>query len=141
MKKSSFAKIIIGIFTVLLTISLIFFIVFGIQRIKNTRNNTSYYTEEVYISDLERGDYMELLNMANRDSKFDDSESNTIKECKAVAKYFESATLYKAYLVIADTASARIQIQRMEQAAAQTGQFQEHVEKINALLELDKIGQ
>ena len=36
---------------------------------------------------------MELLNMANRDSKFDDSESNTIKECKAVAKYFESTTL------------------------------------------------
>ena len=86
MKKSSFAKIIIGIFTVLLTISLIFFIVFGIQRIKNTRNNTSYYTEEVYISDLERGDYMELLNMANRDSKFDDSESNTIKESQSCSK-------------------------------------------------------
>lgn len=141
MKKSSFAKIIIGIFTVLLTISLIFFIVFGIQRIKNTSVNTSYYTEEAYVSDLEREDYMALLSMTNRDSKLDDSDSETIKECKAVAKYFEAATLYKAYLATGDTASARIQIQRMEQAAAQTGQFQEHVENINTLLELDKIGQ
>lgn len=140
MKKTLFVKIIIGIFTVLLTLSLILFITGGIERIQNVSPDFSYYAEESYLHCVETQDYMYLLSMTDRDSVIEKSYSKTIMECKAVAKYFEAATLYKAYLTTTDTHSARIQVQRMEQYAAQTGQFQEHVEKINALLELDSIG-
>lgn len=140
MKKRSIFKIILGILTVILTLSFILITASGIQQIKEYDYEPSYYTEEYYLSYLEDEDYMSLLNISVDDSKLGKSQSKTILQCKAVGKYFEAASLYKAFITIADTSSARTQIQKMEQYAAQTGEFQEHIGKINTLLKIDEIG-
>lgn len=140
MEKRPILKIVLGILTVILTLSFILITVTGINQIKDYDYEPSYYTEDYYLSYLEDEDYMSLLNMSIQDSKLGKSYSKTIQECKAVGKFFEAASLYKAFVSAADISSARTQIQRMEQYAAQTGKFQEHIGKINKLLQIDEIG-
>lgn len=123
-----------------LTLSFILITVTGINQIKDYDYEPSYYTEDYYLSYLEDEDYMSLLNMSIQDSKLGKSYSKTIQECKAVGKYIEAASLYKAFVSAADISSARTQIQRMEQYVAQTGELQEHIGKINKLLQIDEIG-
>lgn len=140
MEKRPILKIVLGILTVILTLSFILITVTGINQIKDYDYEPSYYTEDYYLSYLEDEDYMSLLNMSIQDSKLGKSYSKTIQECKAVGKYFGAASLYKAFVSAADISSARTQIQRMEQYATQTGEFQEHIGKINKLLQIDEIG-
>lgn len=134
MKKISVSKIIIAIFTVLLTLSLILFIVTGIREIKDVDYESSYYTEETYLSTLNHEEYMELLRITLLDSKLGKSHSENILACQAVARYYEAATLYKALQDYGDAPGAALQLKRMEQYAPQTGDYQNHIEKINTLL-------
>lgn len=139
MKKRSPAKIIIGIFTVILSLSFIILVVTGINEIQDYNYEPSYYNEENYVSALQNEDYMELLEMTCRDSRLQKEHNDIILSCKAVAHYYEAAALYKAYLTVGNKKAAGIQVQRMEQYASQTGDYQEYVEKINTLLELHTI--
>lgn len=138
MKQISIGKIMIGIFTVILTISLIAITSVGISELMSIDSSPYGVEEEDYISALQHEDYVELLDMASRDTKPGKSHSQTIRSCQAVGHYYEAASLYKAYLVIGNTKAAGVQVQRMEQYASQTAEFADYVEKINDLLEIDE---
>lgn len=137
MKHASVGKIIIGIFTVILTISLIVFVASGIGQIRDANYEPRYLDEEDYVSTLQREDYVNLLEMTSHDTVLGKKHSNTVISCQAVAHYYEAASLYRAFLAIGNTKNASVQVQRMEQFASQTGEFGEYVEKINELLEID----
>lgn len=82
---------------------------------------------------------MNLYDMTCRDCIPDKKLSSNIKACQAVARYYQAATLYKAYVLTGDNLAITRQVQQMEQYAAQTGNYSDYVEKINQLLELDSL--
>lgn len=137
MRKISIGKIIISIFTVILTLSLILLISTGISEIRDFSSTSSYISEDDYAFYTTREDYDQLLYITLQDSEMDKSYSQSVKECRAVAYYYEAATLYKSYLSIEKTAEAQIQVQRMEQYATQAGEYTEHIANINKVLELN----
>lgn len=112
-------------------------IAIGISEIRDSASVPSYYLdEEDYISTLQQEDYMNLYDMTCRDCIPDKKLSSNIKACQAVARYYQAATLYKAYVLAGDNLAITRQVQQMEQYAAQTGNYSDYVEKINQLLEL-----
>ena len=139
MKNITVGKVLITIATVILTLSLVFFIATGVSEMRDVDYTSRYLTEEYYVTTLQQENYVELLSMTARDSKLGETHSETIKSCKAVAHYFEAASLYKAYVTVNNTKAAGVQIQRMEQYATQTGEFEAYVDKVNNYLELDSI--
>ncbi|NCB93642.1 MAG: hypothetical protein EOM40_13960 [Clostridia bacterium] len=134
----SIAKFIIGIFTVILTLLLIILVVSAVNEIKDFGYYSDYYTEENYISYTHHEDYYELLGMTIRDCRFGKKYSDEEKECRAVAYYYQAASLYKAYMQSDDKKNAGIQVQRMEQYATQTGEYTDHVAKINEILGINE---
>ena len=111
-----------------------------ISEIRDSASVPSYYLdEEDYISTLQQEDYMNLYDMTCRDCIPDKKLSSNIKACRAVARYYQAATLYKAYVLTGDNLAITRQVQQMEQYAAQTGNYSDYVEKINQLLELDSL--
>lgn len=138
MRRITISKIIIGIFTAILTISLISITSVGIGELMSVDYEPYGVEEEDYISTLQNEDYVGLLNMASRDSVLGKSYSQTVLCCQAVGHYYEAASLYKAYLVTGNAKAAATQVKRMEQYASQTGEYGEYVEKINEFLEIDK---
>lgn len=137
MRKVSVGKIVIGIFTVILTLSLILFVGIGISGIRDAYYEPSYLNEENYLSALSSQDYVYLLEIAAKDSRLGKKYTDTVKACRAVGKYYEAASLYEAYRTIGDEQAATRQMERMEMFAGQTGEFESHVEKINELFELE----
>ena len=140
MKRFSPGKLICGIITIILTLSCLLMIAIGISEIRDSASVPSYYLdEEDYISTLQQEDYMNLYDMTCRDCIPDKKLSSNIKACQAVARYYQAATLYKAYVLTGDNLAITRQVQQMEQYAAQTGNYSDYVEKINQLLELDSL--
>ncbi len=140
MKQFSPGKLICGIITIILTLSCLLMIAIGISEIRDSASVPSYYLdEEDYISTLQQEDYMNLYDMTCRDCIPDKKLSSNIKACQAVARYYQAATLYKAYVLTGDNLAITRQVQQMEQYAAQTGNYSDYVEKINQLLELDSL--
>ena len=140
MKRFSLGKLICGIITIILTLSCLLMIAIGISEIRDSVSVPSYYLdEEDYISTLQQEDYMNLYDMTCRDCIPDKKLSSNIKACQAVARYYQAATLYKAYVLTGDNLAITRQVQQMEQYAAQTGNYSDYVEKINQLLELDSL--
>lgn len=140
MKRFSPGKLICGIITIILTLSCLLMTAIGISEIRDSAFVPSYYLdEEDYISTLQQEDYMNLYDMTCRDCIYDKKLSSNIKACQAVARYYQAATLYKAYVLTGENLLITRQVQQMEQYAAQTGNYSDYVEKINQLLELDSL--
>ena len=103
MKRFSPGKLICGIITIILTLSCLLMIAIGISEIRDSASVPSYYLdEEDYISTLQQEDYMNLYDMTCRDCIPDKKLSSNIKACQAVARYYQAATLYKAYVLTGD---------------------------------------
>ena len=129
MKRISPGKLICGIITIILTLSCLLMIAIGISEIRDSASVPSYYLdEEDYISTLQQEDYMNIYDMTCRDCIPDKKLSSNIKACQAVARYYQAATLYKAYVLTGDNLAITRQVQQMEQYAAQTGNYSDYVE-------------
>lgn len=140
MKRFSPLKLICGIISGILALSFLLMIATGILELYDSATVSSYYLdEEDYISTLQQEDYMNLYDMTCRDCILDKKLSANIRACQAVARYYQAATLYKAYVLAGETLPVTRQIQQMEQYASQTGDYSEYVVKINNLLDLDSL--
>ena len=113
MKRFSPGKLICGIITIILTLSCLLMIAIGISEIRDSASVPSYYLdEEDYISTLQQEDYMNLYDMTCRDCIPDKKLSSNIKACQAVARYYQAATLYKAYVLTGDNLAITRQVQQ-----------------------------
>lgn len=95
-----------------------------------------YYTEDTYLSYLQHEQYLDLFYMTSRDCVLDKEFSETIQACQAVGRYYEAATLYKAYVKSGDKENAARQKERMNIYLSQTGEYEYHIDKINETLGL-----
>ena len=140
MKHFSPLKLICGIITIVLTFTFLTMVATGISEIRDAATSSSYYLEEEdYVSTLQQEDYMSLYDMTCRDCILGKKPSTDIRACQAVARYYQAATLYKAYVLAGETLPVTRQVQQMEQYASQTGDYSEYVEEINHLLDLDSL--
>ena len=113
MKRFSPGKLICGIITIILTLSCLLMIAIGISEIRDSASVPSYYLdEEDYISTLQQEDYMNLYDMTCRDCIPDKKLSSNIKACQAVARYYQAATLYKAYVLTGDNLAITVRYSR-----------------------------
>lgn len=134
MKKLS--KILLGIFTVLLTISFLLLLFTGIGEIRDVYYQYGNYDEEDYLYTLQQEDYVELVRMTSANDSIGESHTATIEACHAVAHYFESASLYKAYIEMKDQKNAKLHFEKMKKYKALTGEFINYIDKINDILEI-----
>ncbi len=133
-QKFSLGKLIVSIFTVILTITLILFIFVGLSNIRDIISEPDYYTEDTYYYALQSRDYSYLLGITQRDARLDKEYSEDVLASRAVAGYFEAATLYKAYMEAENTEKAEVQKERMDYYEGQMGEFQIHKSYIDELL-------
>lgn len=132
----SAGKLIIGIFSVILTLTLVLFLFVGYTTIRESMDITDYYSEDSYLFDLQYRNYSYLVGMTRRDAVLDKEFSPEITACRSVAGYFEAATLYKAYLEADDEEQAKRQKERMDRYAEQMVEYRIHQTYIDDMLDL-----
>ncbi len=135
-KRFSFGKLFMGLCIAVLTFSFIVLIATGISSIRDVDYVSRYQSEEDYLSNLNGRDYLYLLELTHRDSRLEKEYSETVLECRAVAHYYEAASLYCAYTDAEDTEAAAEQMQYMVELAGQMGEFADHADKIDELFQI-----
>ncbi len=136
-RKTTIGKVLIGVGTVILTFSFLVQVALGIGTIRDADYVPRYLDEERYLSDLNYGSYVSLLDVTARDSRLDAEYTETERACRAVAMYYEAASLYRAYLEAGDDANAAKQAERMERFAGQTGEFSGHKDTIDEMFGIE----
>lgn len=133
-KKMSLGRLIVTIFTVMLTFTLILILFVGVGTVRDVISAPDYYSEDTYLYALQSRDYSYLLGITRRDAHLDKEYSHDVLESRAVAGYFEAATLYKAYMEAENMEQAENQKKKMDNYVEQMGQFQMHKSYIDEML-------
>ncbi len=128
-----------GLFRLLSIVLILFFLVtagLGIGRIREriTEDRYSYYEEADYLRNLRNEKYQDLLDMTLDDSGAHRVYEGDIPQCRAIGMYYDAALLCHAYEKAGSAEKAAFQKKRMERFAAQAGDYQEYIEKIDALI-------
>lgn len=94
----------------------------GIHMVKELRYAFSRPTQTRYLENNVRNEsYAYLVDQYHADEVYGGIVTGTKKECYGVAKYFEAASLYKAYLEVGDTERAAIEKEKMDAAYEEMG--------------------
>ena len=124
--------------TAAIAILAFFIILFTGMGIFETIDALRYYTirEDSMIYALEDNRYGDLVSQYHQNMALDVKSSETMKECYAIARYYEAALDYKLALLQNDPALAQKAEQRMETAANDMGALSYAEADINSLLEI-----
>ncbi len=100
------------------------------------RDNRYDYSadEDDYIRMTTYENYYRILDEATNDSRLGKKHTEVEQEIRAIGYYYESATLYKAYLAIDDSESAEQQKTRMERYREKAGSYSSETGNIDELL-------
>ena len=90
--------------------------------------------EDDYIRMTTYENYYRILDEATNDSRLGKKHTEVEQEIRAIGYYYESATLYKAYLAIDDSESAEQQKTRMERYREKAGSYSSETGNIDELL-------
>ena len=81
--------------------------------------------------------YAYLVSNYHEDNVYGGIVSGTKKECYGVAKYFEAASMYKAYLEVGDTERAAKEKEKMDAAYEEMGGWNIAADSIREQLRLE----
>lgn len=95
-----------------------------------------YDTGSFYYS-LQSGQYSQMVSMYYNNQSSKGTDSDDIEPYYAVARYFEAASFYKAYMDAGETEAAEKRRIQMEEAAGQMEVFAPEADKIDALLGIE----
>lgn len=96
----------------------------GIQMISALRDAFARPSRAKYMENLIRYEnYANLLNSYHEDVVYGGLVTETKKECYGVAKYFEAASMYRAYLETGDTERAAREKEKMDAAYEEMGDW------------------
>ena len=88
-------------------------------------------------SNVRNENYAYLVANYHQDEVYGGLISGTKKECYGVAKYFEAASMYKAYLESGDTERAAREKERMDEAYEEMGEWNIAADSIREKLRLE----
>lgn len=96
----------------------------GIQMISALRDAFARPSRAKYMENLIRYEnYANLLNSYHEDVVYGGLVTEAKKECYGVAKYFEAASMYRAYLETGDTERAAREKEKMDAAYEEMGDW------------------
>lgn len=96
----------------------------GIQMISALRDAFARPSRAKYMENLIRYEnYANLLNSYHEDVVYGGLVTEAKKECYGVAKYFEAASMYRAYLETGDTERATREKEKMDAAYEEMGDW------------------
>lgn len=98
------------------------------------RMNVYYYDEKDFLYCIQREDYYEMVEYMYRNEANDERVTKGMEECYAVARYYEAASMYKAYKAVGKNAEAKEQEAIMEEQIAMMGELSYVAEDIEKQL-------
>lgn len=122
------------ILIIVLSIVFVIGIVTAISSFRDAADNG--YDVERLESYITEGNYDRLVEAYHTNVAQEVRESKAMKECYAVAKYYEAAFTYKAYLETGDEQRAQREKQKMNDAYEEMGNWNVVAEDIRAELSL-----
>lgn len=122
------------ILIIVLSIVFVIGIVTAISSFRDAADNG--YDVERLESYITEGNYDRLVEAYHTNVAQEVRESKAMKECYAVAKYYEAAFTYKAYLETGDEQRAQREKQKMNDAYEEMGSWNIVAEDIRAELSL-----
>jgi hypothetical protein len=100
--------------------------------------NTNYYPRtESFLYNLQDGDYVHMVTMMHQSEAAGVKADADRQECYAVARYYEAATYYKAYLQAGDSEQAAQKRTIMEAQKSLMGELSYAAEEIDQVLGLE----
>lgn len=110
----------------------------GIQMISALWDAFARPSRAKYMENLIRYEnYANLLNSYHEDVVYGGLVTEAKKECYGVAKYFEAASMYRAYLETGDTERAAREKEKMDAAYEEMGDWNIAADSIRERLGLD----
>ena len=135
-RKMSVGKVIFGVATVLVLLIAASLMIGSVSQIRDSVDPQRYLPREESIRySIARGEYYTALGNIRELVACGVQLNGATEEAAAVAYYYDAAVLCKAYEKTGNAEQAELQRQRMQSFASATGTFQEHLTKIDALLE------
>lgn len=124
--------------TIIIVILAFFTILFTGMGIFEMADGMRLYTvsEDSFIYALEDGRYGDLVQSYHRNLVSDVKATNTMKECYAIARYYEAAFDYKLAVQEKDVELQQTLKEKMETAANEMGALSYAKKEINELLGL-----
>ena len=124
--------------TIIIAILAFFTILFTVMGIFEMADGMRLYTvsEDSFIYALEDGRYGDLVESYHRNLVSDVKATNTMKECYAIARYYEAAIDYKLAVQEKGTALQPTLKEKTETAANEMGALSYAKKEINELLGL-----
>ena len=129
----SVGTILYVILLVILSLVLVIQISYIASELRDNRYDYSA-DEDDYIRMTTYENYYRILDEATNDSRLGKKHTEVEQEIRAIGYYYESATLYKAYLAIDDSESAEQQKTRMERYREKAGSYSSETGNIDELL-------
>lgn len=118
------------IVTILAIVVVVLFISAGLRIKETSEGYSSDYDLRDYIYSVESGRFGNLYDTAVRDMDKNVEHSAEVKECRALAFYYEQAVLEHAYRAAGDTEKADEFAKRMEEYEAQLGSLSPKAEVV-----------
>ena len=124
--------------TIIIVILAFFTILFTGMGIFEMADGMRLYTvsEDSFIYALEDGRYGDLVQSSHKNLVSDVKATNTMKECYAIARYYEAAIDYKLAVQEKDAELQQTLKEKMETAANEMGALSYAKKEINELLGL-----
>ena len=119
----------IGILSLVFVISLFFMVTEVVSYL-----DTYYPKEDSFLYSLQQQDYARMVDMMYQNQALDVKSSTIYEECYAVAKYYEAAGYYKAYMLSGNQDLAYKKKEIMEQQRSFMGDLFYAAEDIDSVL-------
>ncbi len=137
MKSIQTGKILLWVAAATLSVFLLISLAVAFQNIYWYAFPDTTYDDTYYEYIIEEGYYVSLINLLEHDHRSEEDMTDQYEEFSAIGDYYKAASLYKAYLAVNDTDSAAIQKQIMERNAEILNEYDEQIDIINELLDLN----
>lgn len=136
--RQSRQKVIIWIMNIVIVVLCLLAVLMGYVAVRNLREVFSApATEDSMFYCVDAGDFHYMVERYHRNEEGGFKGSKAMQEYYGVARYYEAASLYRAFEEAKDTERAEREKTRMEEALAQMGTWAVVKEEINTQLGID----
>ncbi len=132
-------NIVIFVLNIVIVIMSILMVICGCVAVSSLYDAFSprMYSEQSLYYCVQDGDFGRLVSYCHEGMQESDHASARVKEYYGIAKYYEAASFYKAFLETGDTERAEQAKAKMEQAYAEMGSWNIVQEEIHELLGIE----
>lgn len=116
------SKVVNWILNILIIVAAFFFLITACVMIEAFADaNFAMYSEDSFYYSIQNKNYAEMVGKQYANTMEGHEGNETMQEYYGVAKYYEAASLYKAYSVVGNEEQAAVFAEKMKQAEEEMG--------------------